>query len=96
MGNNECAGSADCLGRQLFLGAIEGERNVSEKQTDMKKLIEKMRANRDTQNRKTEALPVRRSRRRMQKAKQGDGSWKGTVLPVDVNVEAKDSLHADE
>ena len=49
---------------------------MSEKQNEMKKLIEKMRTNMGKQNRKTVALPVRRSRRRMQKAKQGDGSEK--------------------
>ena len=49
---------------------------MSEKQNDMKKLIEKMRTNTDKQNRKTEALPMRRFRRKMQKAKQTDGSEK--------------------
>jgi len=49
---------------------------VSEKQNDMKKLIEKMRANADKRNRKTEARPIRRSRRRMHKATQVDGSEK--------------------
>jgi protein tyrosine phosphatase len=49
---------------------------VSEKQNDKKKLIEKMRANRDKQNRKTEALPWRRSRIKMQKGRPTDGSEK--------------------
>jgi hypothetical protein len=48
---------------------IMGERNVSEKQDDLKKLIEKMRTNTDQLNRKTEAPPVRRSRRRFQKVR---------------------------
>jgi|ERR1022692_968470 hypothetical protein len=39
----------------VLLGTIDGERNVSEKQSDMKTLIEKMRTNTDKQNRKTEA-----------------------------------------
>jgi len=55
---------------------IEGERNVSEKQDDVKKLIEKMRTNTDKLNRKTEARPVKRNRRRMQKVRQGEGSEK--------------------
>jgi len=55
---------------------IEGERNVSEKQDEMKKLIEKMRTNTVKLNRKTEAQPVKRNRRRMQKVRQGEGSEK--------------------
>ena len=53
-------------------GTIEGERNVSEKQNEMKKLLEKMRTNTDKLNRKTEAPPVKRNRRRMQKVRQGE------------------------
>ena len=53
----------------VFLGTIEGERNVSEKQNEMKKLLEKMRTNTDKLNRKTEAPPVKRNRRRMQKVR---------------------------
>jgi hypothetical protein len=49
---------------------------VSEKQNDMKKLIEKMRTNTDKQNRKTGALPRRRARIKMQKGKPMDGSNK--------------------
>jgi hypothetical protein len=41
------------------VGAIEGEGNVSEKQNDKEKLIEKMRTDRDKQNRKTENLDDR-------------------------------------
>jgi hypothetical protein len=52
---------------------IEGERNVSEKQNDMTKLLEKMRANTDKLNRKTEAPPIKRNRRRMQKVRLEDG-----------------------
>ena len=55
---------------------IEGERNVSEKQDEMKKLIEKMRTNTDKLNRKTEVTPIKRSRRRMQKVRHGDGPEK--------------------
>ena len=58
----------------VLLGTIDGERNVSEKQSDMKTLIEKMRTNTDKQNRKTEALPLRRFRKKMQRARQTDGS----------------------
>jgi len=54
-------------------GTIEGERNVSEKQDEMKKLLEKMRTNTVTLNRKTEAPPVKRNRRRMQKVRQEVG-----------------------
>jgi hypothetical protein len=53
-----------------------GESNVSEKQDDMKKLIEKMRTNTDKLNRKTEALPRRRSRRKMEKGRPTDGPEK--------------------
>jgi hypothetical protein len=49
---------------------------VSEKQNEMKKLIEKMRANTDKQNRKTEALPRRRSRRKMEKGRPTEGPEK--------------------
>jgi hypothetical protein len=58
------------------LGIIEGERNVSEKQNDKEKLIEKMRTNTDKQNRKIVALPWRRSRIKMQKGRPTDGSEK--------------------
>ena len=58
------------------LGTIEGERNVSEKQNDLKKLIERMRTNTDKSNRKTEALPTRRFRKKMQRARQWDGAEK--------------------
>jgi hypothetical protein len=54
-------------------GTIEGERNVSEKQSDMETLIEKMRTNTDKLNRKTEAPPVKRNRRRMQKVRLEEG-----------------------
>jgi hypothetical protein len=76
VGNEEGAGSAEGNGRQARLGAIEGEHNVSEKQSDLKKLIEKMRTNTDKQNRKTEALPHRRSRRKMEKGRPTDGPEK--------------------
>lgn len=56
--------------------AIEGERVGSEKQNEVKKLIEKMRAHTDKQNRKTVALPRRRSRRKMEKGRPTDGSEK--------------------
>ena len=49
---------------------------MSEKQNDMKKLIEKMRTNTSSQNRKTEALPVKRSRSKMKKVRQPDGNEK--------------------
>lgn len=52
---------------------IEGERNVSGKQNEMKKLLEKMRTNTDKLNRKTEAPPVKRNRRRMQKVRLEEG-----------------------
>jgi hypothetical protein len=55
------------------VGTIEGERNVSEKQNDMKKLLEKMRTNTDKLNRKTEAPPIKRNRRRMQKVRLEEG-----------------------
>jgi hypothetical protein len=42
---------------------------VSEKQDEMKKLIEKMRTNTVKQNRKTEALPRRRTRKKMDKGR---------------------------
>ena len=48
---------------------FDGERFVSEKPNDKQKLIEKMRANREQENRKTESPPLRRSRRRMLKTK---------------------------
>jgi hypothetical protein len=54
-------------------GTIEGERNVSEKQNEMKKLLEKMRTNTDKLNRKTEAPPIKRNRRRMQKVRLEEG-----------------------
>jgi hypothetical protein len=54
-------------------GTIEEERNVSEKQNDMKKLLEKMRTNTVKLNRKTEAPPVERNRRRMQKVRLEEG-----------------------
>jgi hypothetical protein len=76
VGNNEGAENADCIGRQVILGTIDGERNVSEKQTELKTLIEKMRTNTDKQNRKTEALPLRRFRKKMQRARQTDGAEK--------------------
>ena len=60
----------------VLLGTIDGERNVSEKQSELKTLIEKMRTNTDKQNRKTEALPLRRFRKKMQRARQTDGSEK--------------------
>ena len=60
----------------VLLGTIDGERNVSEKQTELKTLIEKMRTNTDKQNRKTEALPLRRFRKKMQRARQTDGAEK--------------------
>lgn len=46
---------------------------MSEKQSDVKKLMEKMRAKTDRQNRKTDALPVRRFRKKMQRARHADG-----------------------
>jgi predicted DNA binding CopG/RHH family protein len=49
---------------------------VSEKQSDMKKLIEKMRTNTEQQNRKTDALPRRRARKKMQKGRTAEGSKK--------------------
>ena len=49
---------------------------MSEKQSELKTLIEKMRTNTDKQNRKTEALPVRRFRKKMQRARQTDGAEK--------------------
>ena len=55
------------------VSTIEGERNVSEKQNDLKKLIEKMRTNTDKSNRKTEALPTRRFRKKMQRARLEEG-----------------------
>ena len=58
------------------LAQSRGKRNVSEKQDEMKKVIEKMRTNTGKQNRKTEVLPVRRSRRRMLKGRPTDGSEK--------------------
>jgi len=67
--------SADGNGHRPLLGAFE-ERNVSEKQDEMKKLIEMMRTNTDKQNRKTEALPRRRSRRKMVKGRPTDGPEK--------------------
>ena len=72
-GNNKCVESADYLGRQVRQGTFEGEQNVSEKQSDVKKLLDKMRTNTDKQNRKTEALPVRRFRKKMQRARHADG-----------------------
>ena len=47
---------------------------MSEKQNEMKKLLEKMRTNTDKLNRKTEAPPVKRNRRRMQKVRLEEGS----------------------
>jgi hypothetical protein len=44
---------------------------VSEKQNEMKKLLEKMRTDTDRLNRKTEAPPIKRNRRRMQKVRKG-------------------------
>jgi hypothetical protein len=66
---------ANVLGTLIawVVGTIEGERNVSEKQNDMKKLLEKMRANTDKLNRKTETLPIKRNRRRMQKVRLDEG-----------------------
>jgi hypothetical protein len=64
------------MGCQIFPGTIEGERSVSEKQSDMEKLIEKMRVNTAKQNRKTEAVPPRRFPKKMQRTKQADGSGK--------------------
>jgi hypothetical protein len=61
------------MGCRASLGAFQGERNVSEKQSDVKKLMEKMRAKTDRQNRKTDALPVRRFRKKMQRARHADG-----------------------
>ncbi len=55
------------------IGTIEGERNVSEKQGEMVKLLEKMRTNTVKLNRKTEAPPVKRYRRRMQKVRLEEG-----------------------
>lgn len=55
---------------------IEGERIVSEEQIDGKNLLEKMRTKTEKQNRKTEAIPRRRARKKMRKAKQADGSEK--------------------
>ncbi len=49
---------------------------MSEKQNEMKKLIDKMRTNTDKQNRKTEALPRRRTRRKMDKGRPTDGTAK--------------------
>jgi hypothetical protein len=49
---------------------------VSEKQTDVNKLIEKMRANTTKQNRKTEARPWRRSGIKVQKTRKPNGSEK--------------------
>jgi hypothetical protein len=60
-----------------IVGTIEGERNVSEKQSEMKELLEKMRTNTAKLNRKTEAPPVKRNRRRMQKVRQGEGRAAG-------------------
>jgi len=73
VGNDERAENADC---SVLLGTIDGERNVSEKQSEMKTLIEKMRTNTDKQNRKTEALPLRRFCKKMQRARQTDGAEK--------------------
>jgi hypothetical protein len=52
---------------------IEGERFVGETQNDRKKLIDKMRTNTEKRNRKTVLLPLRRSRRKMQKVKHEEG-----------------------
>ena len=49
---------------------------MDEKQSDMKTLIEKMRTNTNKQNRMTEALPLRRFRKKMQRARQVDGPEK--------------------
>jgi hypothetical protein len=43
---------------------------VSEKQNDVKKLIEKMRTNTEKGQRKTEAKPLRRSRIKVPKTRQ--------------------------
>ncbi len=62
-------GSSGVL-RSLFeYWKSDGERFVSEKPNDKQRLIEKMRANREQENRKTESLPLRRSRRPMLKTK---------------------------
>ncbi len=62
---------ANVLGTLIawVVSTIEGERNVSEKQNEMKKLLEEMRTNTDKLNRKTEAPPIKRNRRRMQKVR---------------------------
>jgi hypothetical protein len=55
------------------VGTIEGEQNVGEKQNEMTKLLEKMRTNTDKLNRKTDAPPVRRNRKKMQKVRLEQG-----------------------
>ena len=47
--------------------SIEEEGTMSEKPSDVKKLLDKMRTNTEKQNRKTEALPRRRTRKMAQK-----------------------------
>ena len=49
---------------------------MSEKTSDVKKLIEKMRTNTEQQQRKTEIKPLRRFRKKMQKARHTDGPEK--------------------
>ena len=49
---------------------------MSEKPIETKKLLDKMRTNRDQQNRKTVATPLRRTRKKMQNKRQGDGAEK--------------------
>jgi hypothetical protein len=48
--------------------------SMSEKQNDVKKLMEKMRTNTDKQNRKTVAIPRRRTRKMAQKIRHQAGS----------------------
>jgi NRPS condensation-like uncharacterized protein len=47
---------------------------MSEKQNDVKKMIEKMRTNTKEQNRSTEAKPWRRSGKKVQKTRKKTGS----------------------
>ena len=64
---------------------------MSEKQSDVKKMIEKMRANTVQQNRKTEARPFRRSRIKIQKTRKivGPQSQAGKLdLPPTTAVQA--------